>query len=255
MKNLLPALALCAALACGEPAGGTAPGAAPVSVETVDMAGLEAAPGPNHGEPVQVRHAHVAEHGVEGLPARQDRGLEPGQSLAACRGPDRPAAQPFDQPPGQQRVDVIVLGNEDPAPGQRLAQAGLLGFRHDCRFRPIPVAELGRQRTEAHRLDEIAVEACCAGRAETPPLIGREKHDMALASRGETGPDNRPRRLDPECRIDHQQIDRPGLDGDKRILRLAHHAAFPAGLPDLFGEERAFERAGRENQHLETPGL
>lgn len=52
MKNLLPALALCAALACGEPAGGAAPGAATVSVETVDMAGLEAALAARRGRPL-----------------------------------------------------------------------------------------------------------------------------------------------------------------------------------------------------------
>ncbi|MBM3990947.1 MAG: hypothetical protein FJ298_08060 [Planctomycetes bacterium] len=51
-RNLLSALALCALLACGEPADGGAARETALSVETVDMAGLEAALAARRGRPL-----------------------------------------------------------------------------------------------------------------------------------------------------------------------------------------------------------
>ncbi len=133
---------------------------------------------------VELRHLDVHQHQIVGRAGGFRR--QPGfQRLFAVGGDDGVMAEPAEQRAHQQRVDLVVLGDQD-----RQARARRRGRCRDRRVGSISASparpgaatsgvggQAGGERGRAQRLDQIAGEGGAGGRLQLLPRRRREHHD------------------------------------------------------------------------------
>ena len=162
------------------------------SMRTAPVAGrgLGGADAAGGFQPVHARHLHVHQHQIvrRAGGARGGPGFHRGFAVA---GDGRTMAEPGEQRAREQRVDLVVFGDQDRQAfmprlrGVRLAGSG--NFRRHV-FERLRGGEPRGERGHAHRLDQIAGEAALLERGQFVPLGRPDQDDAPRPSRRARSP-------------------------------------------------------------------